>query len=165
MSGVARRSFLSLTAAFVLAGFPLGKGGLEVLEVEAEMLQTAWRLPLRKLVLAMPLTGALVALAAKAATDLSWTQAFLLGALLSRTGISVVFGSLLTLGGLFGDGLAAVAIAAFTLLVARPVAVFLALAGTGTGTATKVVHVLVRAQGRGDDDLLAADPLRGCPGQ
>jgi NhaP-type Na+/H+ or K+/H+ antiporter len=111
VSGVARRSFLSLTAMFVLAGFALGQGGLEVLdfdprsgfvqtlavialilllfrdglEVEAEMLQTAWRLPLRKLVLAMPLTGALVALAAKALTDLSWTEAFLLGALLSPT--------------------------------------------------------------------------------
>jgi sodium/hydrogen antiporter len=111
LSGLARRSMLSLTAIFVLAGFILGRGGLGVLEfdprssfvsalavvalivilfrdgleVEAEMLQTAWHLPLRKLVLAMPVTGALVALAAKALTDLSWTEAFLLGALLSPT--------------------------------------------------------------------------------
>jgi NhaP-type Na+/H+ or K+/H+ antiporter len=111
ISGVAHRSFLSLTALFVVTGFVLGEGGLEVLhfdpesgfvtslavvalililfrdglEVEAEMLQTAWRLPLRKLALAMPLTAALVALAAKALTDLSWTEAFLLGALLSPT--------------------------------------------------------------------------------
>jgi sodium/hydrogen antiporter len=314
VSGLARRSFLSLTAVFVLAGFVLGDGVLGVLdfaprsdfvstlavvalllilfrdglEVEAEMLQTAWHLPLRKLVLAMPVTGALVACAAKALTDLSWTEAFLLGALLSPTdpvlsssvvtnprvprvvrhslnlesgmndglalpavlalvvalspgkedflwwrfvlqdvslglatgvvvgfmagrlmprhsalghevsphqkalyglgtafaayaaavlvrgngfiavfvcaitlgilradvrecfegrsedvievvklGIFVVFGSLLTFDGLFGDGVAAVAVVAFALLVARPVAVFAALAGTRVDTATK----------------------------
>ena len=110
-AGLARRSLLSLTALFVLAGFVLGEGGLEVLdfdprsgfvatlavvalivilfrdglEVDAEMLQTAWHLPLRKLVLAMPLTGALVAVAAKVLTDLSWTEALLIGALLSPT--------------------------------------------------------------------------------
>jgi NhaP-type Na+/H+ or K+/H+ antiporter len=48
-----------------------------------------------------------------------------------KLGIFVVFGSLLTLGGLFHDGVAAVAIAVVTLLVARPVAIWLALAGTG----------------------------------
>jgi sodium/hydrogen antiporter len=110
-SGLARRSFLSLTAVFVLAGFLLGKGGLEVLdfgprsgfiqalaivalvvilfrdglETEAEMLQTAWHLPFRKLVLAMPLTALIVAAAAKLMTDFSWTEALLLGALLSPT--------------------------------------------------------------------------------
>jgi len=31
LSGLARRSFLSLTALFVVAGFVLGNGGLEVL--------------------------------------------------------------------------------------------------------------------------------------
>jgi NhaP-type Na+/H+ or K+/H+ antiporter len=111
VSGIARRSFLSLTAVFVLIGVVLGDGGLEVLrfdatgefvaalavvalvvilfrdglEVEAEMLRTEWHLPLRKLVLAMPITAAIVAVAAAALTDLSWTQAFLLGALLSPT--------------------------------------------------------------------------------
>jgi NhaP-type Na+/H+ or K+/H+ antiporter len=55
------------------------------LEVEAEMLQTAWRLPLRKLVLAMPLTAGLVAVAAHVLTDLSWTECFLVGALLAPT--------------------------------------------------------------------------------
>jgi sodium/hydrogen antiporter len=110
-SGLAHRSFLSLTAVFVVAGFVLGDGALGVLEfdaegdfvadlatvalivilfrdgleVEAEMLQTAWRLPARKLVLAMPITGALVAFVAHALTDLSWTESFLLGALLSPT--------------------------------------------------------------------------------
>jgi NhaP-type Na+/H+ or K+/H+ antiporter len=111
LSGLARRSFLSLTALFVLAGFLLGHGGLEVLEldpgsgfvadlavvalivilfrdgleVEEEMLQKAWHLPFRKLVLAMPLTAAIVALAARALTDLGWTECFLLGALLAPT--------------------------------------------------------------------------------
>jgi sodium/hydrogen antiporter len=111
VSGIAKRSFLSLTAAFVVAGFVLGEGGLELLEldptgefvqglavvalvvilfrdgleVEQEMLQTAWHLPLRKLVLAMPLTATLVALVAHALTDLDWTESFLVGALLSPT--------------------------------------------------------------------------------
>jgi NhaP-type Na+/H+ and K+/H+ antiporter len=49
---------------------------------------------------------------------------------LVKLGIFVVFGALLTVDGLFGDGWAAVAIAAVTLLVARPVAVAIALAGT-----------------------------------
>jgi NhaP-type Na+/H+ or K+/H+ antiporter len=110
-SGLAHRSFLSLTAVFVVAGFVLGDGGLEVLEfdaesefvedlatvalivllfrdgleVDSEMLQRAWRLPARKLVLAMPITGGLVALAAHTLTNLSWTESFLLGALLSPT--------------------------------------------------------------------------------
>jgi NhaP-type Na+/H+ or K+/H+ antiporter len=111
VSGIARRSFLSLTALFVLVGFVLGHGALHVLrfragsafvgdlatvalivilfrdglEVEGEMLQSHWRLPLRKLVLAMPLTAAIVAAATHTLTSLSWTESFLLGALLSPT--------------------------------------------------------------------------------
>ena len=54
-----------------------------------------------------------------------------------KLGIFVVFGSLLTLDGLFTDGWAAVAVVAFTLLVARTVAVWIALAGTGVDAATK----------------------------
>jgi NhaP-type Na+/H+ or K+/H+ antiporter len=54
-----------------------------------------------------------------------------------KLGIFVVFGSLLTLHGLFGLGWAAVAIVATALLVARPVAVFAALAGTATDTAIR----------------------------
>jgi sodium/hydrogen antiporter len=54
-----------------------------------------------------------------------------------KLGIFVVFGALLTVNGLFDEGWAAVGIAAFTLLVARPVAVFIALAGTGTDVPTR----------------------------
>src|SRR3954463_7314271 len=111
VSGIARRSVLSLTAVFVLVGVVLGRGGFGVLrfdatggfvsvlaivalvvilfrdglEVEGEMLRREWHLPLRKLVLAMPITAAIVAVAAAALTNLSWTEAFLLGALLSPT--------------------------------------------------------------------------------
>jgi sodium/hydrogen antiporter len=111
ISGIAGRSFVSLVALFVLAGFVLGEGGLGVLEfdatggfvsvlaivalvvilfrdgleVEGEMLRREWHLPLRKLVLAMPITAAIVAVAVAALTDLSWTEAFLVGALLSPT--------------------------------------------------------------------------------
>jgi NhaP-type Na+/H+ or K+/H+ antiporter len=314
-SGLAGRSFLSLTAVFVLIGFLLGPGATgalnlqarsgfvrdlatvalivilfrDGLEVEREMLQAHWHLPVRKLVLAMPLTAGIVAVAAHALVGLTWTESLLLGALLSPTdpvlsssvvtnprvprlvrhslnlesgmndglalpavlafaaalstsgshfvwwrfvledltigfatglvigfiaswampreealgagipdhqkalyalgtafvaygvavlpprgngliavfvaaitlgirrpdlrgyfesqeaglveivklGVFVVFGSLLTLHGLFGDGLAAVAVVAVTLFVARPVAVFAALAGTATDAPTK----------------------------
>ncbi len=47
-----------------------------------------------------------------------------------KLGIFVVFGSLLTVHGLLGDGWAAVGIAAGTLLLARPIAIAIALAGT-----------------------------------
>jgi NhaP-type Na+/H+ or K+/H+ antiporter len=111
VSGLARRSMLSLAALFVLAGFVLGNGGLnwidfrarsgfvedlafaalivilfrDGLEVEGEMLQRAWHLPLRKLVLAMPLTTIIVAAATRLLIGLSWTESFLLGALLAPT--------------------------------------------------------------------------------
>src|SRR3954470_3234543 len=111
VSGLAHRSFVSLAALFVVAGFALGEGGFGVihlnptsgfvedlatvalivilfrdgLEVEAEMLQQAWRLPLRKLALAMPLTAIIVAAATHLVTDLGWTECLLLGSLLSPT--------------------------------------------------------------------------------
>jgi len=111
LSGLAQRSFLSLTALFVLAGFMVGPGGFgwidfrarsgfvedlafvalivilfrDGLEVDGEMLQREWRLPVRKLVLAMPITAAIVAVAAHALIGFSWTESFLVGALLSPT--------------------------------------------------------------------------------
>lgn len=110
-SGLAQRSFLSLAALFVLAGFVVGDGGLhwvsfhaqsgfvedlafialivilfrDGLEVEGEMLQKAWHLPLRKLAIAMPITAGVVAVAAHLLIGLSWTESLLLGALLSPT--------------------------------------------------------------------------------
>jgi NhaP-type Na+/H+ or K+/H+ antiporter len=47
-----------------------------------------------------------------------------------KLGVFVVFGSLLTLDGLFGDGWAAVGVVAVTLLIARPAAIAVALIGT-----------------------------------
>jgi NhaP-type Na+/H+ or K+/H+ antiporter len=47
-----------------------------------------------------------------------------------KLGIFVVFGSLLTVDGLLGDGWGAVGVVAVTLLLARPVAIWIALAGT-----------------------------------
>ncbi|HEY4450621.1 MAG TPA: cation:proton antiporter [Solirubrobacteraceae bacterium] len=111
LSGLARRSMLSLAALFVLAGFLLGQGATGVLnyragsglvsdlatvalivilfrdglEVDGELLQRHWQLPLRKLAIAMPITAALVALLAHALIGLGWTESFLLGALLSPT--------------------------------------------------------------------------------
>jgi NhaP-type Na+/H+ or K+/H+ antiporter len=111
ISGIAQRSFLSLAAVFVVAGFVLGEGGFEVLdfdptsgfvgalatvalivilfhdglEVDEEMLQAEWHLPVRKLVLGMPITCVVVAVGARVLTDLSWTECFLVGALLSPT--------------------------------------------------------------------------------
>ncbi len=111
VSGIAGRTFLSLTALFVLVGFVLGEGGTGLLhfdarsgfvselatvalivilfrdglDVDGEMLQSHWHLPFRKLVLAMPLTAVIVALAAKLLVGLTWTESFLLGALLSPT--------------------------------------------------------------------------------
>jgi len=54
-----------------------------------------------------------------------------------KLAIFTVFGSLLTLHGLFGDSWAAVAVVLGTFLLARPVAVWIALAGTRVQTAAK----------------------------
>ncbi|MEA2472538.1 MAG: sodium/hydrogen antiporter, partial [Thermoleophilaceae bacterium] len=111
VSGLARRSFLAVAPIFVLAGFALGDGGLEWLhfeaasqfttilatvalivilfrdglEVEAELVQRAWHLPARKLAVGMPITCGIVAVATQLLTDLSWTESFLVGALLTPT--------------------------------------------------------------------------------
>jgi NhaP-type Na+/H+ or K+/H+ antiporter len=93
LSGLARRSMLSLAALFVVIGFMLGDGAIGVLhfranspfvsdlttvalvvilfrdglEVESELLQAHWHLPLRKLVLGMPITAAVIAVVAHSA--------------------------------------------------------------------------------------------------
>jgi NhaP-type Na+/H+ or K+/H+ antiporter len=111
LSGLARRSVLSLASVFVLVGFLLGPAVAGVLdfnarsgfvgdlatvalvvilfrdglEVDAELLQRHWRLPLRKLAIGMPVTAMVVALLARWLVGLSWTESFLLGALLSPT--------------------------------------------------------------------------------
>jgi NhaP-type Na+/H+ or K+/H+ antiporter len=111
LSGLARRSMLSLAALFVLAGFLLGNGAIGVLhfkassgfvtdlatvalivilfrdglEVDGELLQSHWQLPLRKLAIGMPITAIVVATLTRALVGLSWTESFLLGALLSPT--------------------------------------------------------------------------------
>jgi sodium/hydrogen antiporter len=111
LSGLAHRTFVSLAAVFVIAGFILGDGVTGVLhfnpkspfvsematvalivilfrdglEVDGELLQSHWHLPFRKLVLAMPLTAVIVAAGTKLLTGLSWTESFLVGALLSPT--------------------------------------------------------------------------------
>ncbi|HWF73791.1 MAG TPA: cation:proton antiporter [Solirubrobacteraceae bacterium] len=111
LSGLAHRGTLSLAAVFVLAGFLLGDGGTGLIhlrpdsgfladlttvalivllfrdgiEVDAELIQREWRAPLRKLLIGMPITAAIVALATHTIVGLSWAQSFLLGALLSPT--------------------------------------------------------------------------------
>ena len=111
LSGLAGRTFVSLAAVFVIVGFILGDGVTGILhfnprspfvsematvalivilfrdglEVDGELLQSHWRLPFRKLVLAMPLTAVIVAVGTKLLIGLSWTESFLVGALLSPT--------------------------------------------------------------------------------
>jgi sodium/hydrogen antiporter len=111
ISGLAHRTFVSLTAVFVIVGFILGDGVTGVLhfdprspfvselatvalvvilfrdglEVDGELLQSHWHLPFRKLVLAMPLTALIVAVGTKVLIGLTWTESFLVGALLSPT--------------------------------------------------------------------------------
>jgi NhaP-type Na+/H+ or K+/H+ antiporter len=111
VSELVNRSFVSLAGVFVVAGFVLGHGALGVLdftrdsgfvselatvalivillrdglEVDGEMLRSNWHLPARKLIAAMPITACLVAVATKLLIGLSWTEAFLVGALLSPT--------------------------------------------------------------------------------
>ena len=93
---VATGVVLSLTD--VLTVHPGDTGLLEVVELalvltlftdglvaERELVQKQWRKPARALVVAMPITGVLLALLARALFDLGWAEAFLLGAVLSPT--------------------------------------------------------------------------------
>lgn len=111
LSGLAHRSFLSLAAVFVVLGFLAGRSGLEFiiidphsefihvlatlalivilfsdgLEVDKGLLVKHWRLPARKLFLAMPLTCLFVTVSCYFLTNLTWLESALVGALLSPT--------------------------------------------------------------------------------
>lgn len=186
-SGLAGRSFVSLAALYVLAGFVLGHGALDVLdfnarsgfvadlatvalivilfrdglEVDAEMLQSHWHLPFRKLVLAMPLTVAIVSLATRLLTDLSWAECLLVGSLLAPTDPvlsssvvtnprvpSIIRHSLNLESGL-NDGLALPAVLAFSAALASGSGHFVwwrfVLEDISIGLATGLVVALVAA--------------------
>lgn len=155
-SGGARAAWLPAPALFVLIGFLLGPGALDVvhleprssfvaelanvalivilfrdgLEVDGEMLQAHWSVPLRKLVLAMPITAAVIAVATRAFVGLSWTESCLVGALLSPTDpvlsssvvtnprVPRVIRHSLNLESGLNDGLALPAVLAFTAALA-----------------------------------------------
>ncbi len=109
VSVLARRSFLSLAAVYVLAGFVLGEIGVlsfqadtgfiddlatvalvvilfrDGLEVEGELVRGHWQVPLRHLAVGMPVTAIVVTLLARLLVGLGWTESLLLGALLSPT--------------------------------------------------------------------------------
>src|SRR2546423_157599 len=89
---------VALSLADVLEVHPGDTGLLQVVELalvltlftdglvaERELVQQQWRKPARALVVAMPITGVLLALLARALFDLGWAEAFLLGAVLSPT--------------------------------------------------------------------------------
>lgn len=107
----ASRTVISTAVLFLLAGFLLGQGVLDVITVEsgdpvvlilAELalfsvlftdgmrvgltdLRAAWRLPGRALVLGLPLTLLVTAVLAHYVAGLPWLESFLLGAVLSPT--------------------------------------------------------------------------------
>jgi NhaP-type Na+/H+ or K+/H+ antiporter len=111
ISELARRSVLSTAVLFLVAGFLVGDGMLGLLPLTADVpvvrqfaelalfsvlftdgmqagvrdLGRAWRLPARALLLGMPLTMAGTAVFAHYVAGLPWTQAWLVGAVLSPT--------------------------------------------------------------------------------
>ena len=110
LSGLMKGTVLSASVLSVVLGFGLAAAGVvdvkatdeavvELVElaliltlfsdgmfVERELLRSHWGPTARALVIAMPITMGLLALAAKALfPDLSWAEAFLLGAVLSPT--------------------------------------------------------------------------------
>ena len=109
LSGLFRGTVLSISVMAVAAGVVLAVSGIVSVEpgdqsilhlvelallltlfadglvAERELVRTQWRQPGRALVIAMPLTGLIVALAAKWLFSLSWPEAFLLGAVLMPT--------------------------------------------------------------------------------
>ena len=153
LSGLANRSILSLAILFLATGMVLGKQGFGVieesatsafvqrlteltllvilfvdgLEVERGVVRRGWHVPLRSLVIAMPLTAALTAAAARFVIGMTWPQALLLGALLSPTDpvltssvvtnrkIPAAIRNSLNLESGFNDGLALPAVLIFAL--------------------------------------------------
>lgn len=111
VSHLANRTILSTAALFLTAGFLLGNGVLDVIDLHADDplvatlstlalfsvlftdgmrvgwsdLRVAWRLPGRALALGLPLTLLITAGLAYLLTDLSWVQSLLIGAVLSPT--------------------------------------------------------------------------------
>ncbi len=111
VSGLANRTILSTSVLFLVAGFVLGDGVLGVVHVAADddvvsplaelalfsvlftdgmsvsldQLRSAWRLPGRALLLGLPLTLVVTAVFARYPGGLSWSEAFLVGAVLAPT--------------------------------------------------------------------------------
>jgi sodium/hydrogen antiporter len=110
LSGLFHGTVLSISVLSVLAGVVLAAAGVleanpgaaiviflveiallltlfsDGLYAESELLRKEWHAPARALVIAMPITLVLLALAAKALFgELTWAEAFLLGAVLSPT--------------------------------------------------------------------------------
>ncbi len=111
ISALAHRTIVSTAVLFLLAGFALGEGSLDVLplrpddeivrglaelalfsvlytdamRVGAGDLARAWRLPGRALILGMPLTFGITALLAHFVAGLPWVESMLIGAVLAPT--------------------------------------------------------------------------------
>ncbi|GAA1521712.1 NhaP-type Na+/H+ or K+/H+ antiporter [Agromyces terreus] len=111
ISGVAHRTVLSTTVLFLAAGFVLGSGMLDVIElapadpvvttissfalfvvlftdgqeVGLRELRAAWKLPGRALLLGMPITFVISTLLGVWLLDLSWLEAMLVAAVLAPT--------------------------------------------------------------------------------
>ncbi len=111
VSHLANRTILSTAALFLAAGFVLGSGVLDVIDLQAKDpivetlatlalfsvlftdgmrvgwndLRMAWRLPGRALALGLPLTLIVTAAVAHLLTGLTWTESLLVGAVLSPT--------------------------------------------------------------------------------
>jgi sodium/hydrogen antiporter len=119
LSGLAERSPVSTSVLFVIAGFLVGPGMLNLIhlqpsdpavgmfvkvalvtvlftdgmEINTTNLQSVWKLSGRALILGLPLTLAIMAILGHWLADLPWGQAILLGAVLSPT--DPVFASIL----------------------------------------------------------------------
>lgn len=111
VSSLAHRTILSTAVLFLVAGFLLGDGGFQVLDLDAGSpivaalaelalfavlfsdgmrvgwrdLRVAWRLPGRALGWGLPLTLGITALLAHFVAGLDWPQALLIGAILAPT--------------------------------------------------------------------------------